>query len=59
MQDTPLVRYNMFWNWDILYASGNADSIRVLKTVRDTLTLEEQEFQSPASSPTSRIPLPR
>ena len=47
MQDTPLVRYNMFWNWDLLYVSGNADSIRVLKTVRDTLTLEEQGVSVP------------
>ena len=48
MLDTPLVRYNMFWNWDLLYVSGNADSIQVLKTVRDTLTLEEQGVSVPS-----------
>lgn len=46
--DTPLVRYNMFWNWDLLYVSGNADSIRVLETVRDTLTLEDQGISVPS-----------
>ena len=45
--DTPLVRYNMFWNWDLLYVSDNADSIKILKTVRDTLTLEEQGVSVP------------
>ena len=48
MLDTPLVRYNMFWNWDLLYVSDNADSIKVLKTVRDTLTLEEQGVSVPS-----------
>ena len=46
--DTPLVRYNMFWNWDLLYVSDNADSIKVSRTVRDTLTLEDQGVSVPS-----------
>ena len=48
MLDTPLVRYNMFWNWDLLFVSDNSDSIKLLKTVRDTLTLEEQGVSVPS-----------
>ena len=48
MMDTSLVRYNLFWNWDLLFVSGDGDSIKVLKTVRDTLTLEEQGVSVPS-----------
>ena len=48
MLDTPLVRCNMFWNWDLLFVSDSVDSIKVLKTVRDTLTLEEQGVSVPS-----------
>ena len=43
----PLVRYNMFWNLDLLYTSDTADSVKVVKTVRDTLTLEKQGVKVP------------
>ena len=38
----PLVRYNLFWDTDILYLSGARDSVKVARTVHDTLTLAEQ-----------------
>ena len=44
----PLMRYNMFWETEILYISDKSDSIKVLRTVRDTLTLEEQHVFVPS-----------
>jgi len=44
----PLVRYNLFWDTDILYLSGARDSVKVARTVRDTLTLEEQGVAVPS-----------
>ena len=52
----PVVRYNMFWETEILYISDRRDSIisdirdtiKVLRTVRDTLTLEEQGVLVPS-----------
>ena len=43
----PLVRYNLFWETDILYLSDDADSIKVVRTVRDTVTLEELDVSVP------------
>ncbi len=43
----PLIRYNLFWDTDILYLSGDRDSVKVARTVRDTLTLEEQGVAVP------------
>ena len=44
----PLVRYNLFWDTDILYLSGARDSVKVARTVRDTLTLAEQGVAVPS-----------
>ena len=37
----------MFWNLDLLYTSDTADSVKVVKTVRDTITLEKQGVMVP------------
>ncbi len=44
----PLVRYNMLWRTPIFYISDQADSIKLAKTVRDTVTLAEAGVQVPA-----------
>ena len=44
----PLVRYNLFWDTDILYLSGARDTVKVARTVRDTLTLAEQGVAVPS-----------
>ena len=44
----PMVRYNLFWDTDILYLADDGDSIKVLRTVRETLTLEDQGISLPA-----------
>jgi hypothetical protein len=44
----PHVRYNLFWETDILYLSADRDSIKVARTVRDTLTLAEQGVAVPS-----------
>ncbi|MFC1526199.1 putative Ig domain-containing protein [Candidatus Latescibacterota bacterium] len=43
----PLVRYNLFWDTDVLLVGEGADSISVLRTERDTVTLEESGVQVP------------
>ena len=42
----PLVRYNLFWDTDILLIEGQ-DSIKVERVIRDTTTLEELGVQVP------------
>ncbi|MEW6752651.1 MAG: putative Ig domain-containing protein [Candidatus Latescibacterota bacterium] len=44
----PLVRYNLFWQTEILLLSSSGDSIKVARTVRDTLTTAEQGFIIPS-----------
>lgn len=39
--DDPHIRNNLFWDVDVLYASDAHDSVYVVKTVRDTVTLAE------------------
>ncbi|MCC7263677.1 MAG: DUF1565 domain-containing protein [Candidatus Latescibacteria bacterium] len=43
----PLIRYNMLWRTPILYISDQADSIKLAKTVRDTVTLAEAGVKVP------------
>lgn len=43
----PLVRYNLFWETDILLIEGQ-DSVKVSRTVRDTTTLEELGIEVPS-----------
>lgn len=44
----PVVRYNLFWKTDIMYLSNSRDTVRVARTVRDTLTLQEQGVAVPS-----------
>jgi hypothetical protein len=44
----PLVRHNLFWDTDILYLSGDRDTIKVARTVRDTTTLADQGVAVPS-----------
>lgn len=43
----PLVRYNMLWRTPIFYISDQADSIKLAKTVRDTVTLAQAGVKVP------------
>ncbi|MDA0336305.1 MAG: putative Ig domain-containing protein, partial [bacterium] len=44
----PLVRYNLFWDTDVLYISGDRDTVKVARTVRDTLSLADQGVAVPS-----------
>jgi len=46
--DDPLIRFNIFWGPDILFISDTADTIKIARTVIDTLTLEEAGVKVPA-----------
>ena len=43
----PMVRYNLFWEADILYISDKGDTIGVHRTVLDTLTFSEVGISVP------------
>ncbi len=43
----PLIRYNMLWRTPIFYISDRADSIKLAKTVRDTVTLAQAGVKVP------------
>lgn len=43
----PLIRYNLLWRTPIFYISDQADSIKLAKTVRDTITLSKAEVKVP------------
>jgi len=43
----PLIRYNMLWRTPIFYISDQADSIKLAKTVRDTVTLAQAGVKVP------------
>ncbi|MBI2505078.1 MAG: DUF1565 domain-containing protein, partial [Candidatus Latescibacteria bacterium] len=44
----PLVRYNMLWETPLFYISDQADSIKLARTVRDTVTLAESGVLVPS-----------
>ena len=46
--DAPLVRYNLFWDVDILQLSEEKDSTKVKRTIRDTLTLDDFGISLPS-----------
>ncbi|MBT3345918.1 MAG: T9SS type A sorting domain-containing protein [Gemmatimonadetes bacterium] len=46
--DRPLVRYNLFWDVDVLQLSGERDSLKVERTLRDTITLTDLGIFLPA-----------
>lgn len=43
----PAVRYNLFWQTDIMYLSNSRDTVDVARTVRDTLSLADQGVAVP------------
>ena len=46
--DDPLIRFNIFWKPEILFISDTADSIKLTRTIVDTLTLEEAGVKVPS-----------
>ena len=43
----PMVRYNLFWETDVLYISDKGDTIRIQRTISDTLTFKEVGISVP------------
>ncbi len=48
VSEGPLVRYNIFWDVDVLLLSQERDSTQVVRTIRDTLTLAELGVDLPS-----------
>lgn len=46
---TPLIDHNIFWETEVLYISDKRDSIKVQRTVRDTLTLAKAGIKLPSA----------
>jgi hypothetical protein len=46
--DDPLIRFNIFWQPEILFISDTADSITLTRTIVDTLTLEQVGVEVPS-----------
>ena len=45
--ESPLIRYNIFWDVDILTLSEERDTTQVVRTIRDTVTLQDLDISLP------------